>query len=132
MIDTGVDPSHPQLVGAEWESVITVPREPGIDTGPQASGHGSHVASTAAGKLQMARTGPVTEGISRAQVFSIQALGRVVGTGFTSEVVNAMALALERGARVVNMSLGSQECRGGVTSAHNAGQSSNSRTAEYS
>jgi len=113
VIDTGVDPSHPQLVGAEWHSVITIPREPGLDAGPQASGHGSHVASTAAGKYHMAETGPFVEGVSRAQVFSIQALGRVVGTGFTSEVVNAMALALESGARVVNMSLGSQECQGG-------------------
>ena len=113
VIDTGVDAMHPQLEGAEWESVITIPREPGLDVGPTNSGHGSHVASTAAGKLNFADVGVFVEGVSRARIHSIQALGRVIGTGFTSEIVNAMAVALEKGAQVVNMSLGSAECQGG-------------------
>lgn len=113
VIDTGVDPQHPQLVGADWESVIMVPREPGLDVGPTSVGHGSHVASTAAGKLHFADVGIFVEGVSRARIHSIQALGRIIGTGFTSEIVNAMALALDKGDVVVNMSLGSQECQGG-------------------
>jgi len=113
VIDTGIDPNHPQLVGSEWDSVLTIPREPGIDAGPSQSGHGSHVASTAAGKLHFAEIGVFVEGVSRSPILSVQALGRVVGIGFTSEVINAMAVAYDRGAQVINMSLGSQECQGG-------------------
>jgi subtilisin family serine protease len=114
IIDTGIDPAHPQLEGSNWDSVINTPvRESGIDAGPTSVGHGSHVASTAAGKLQISDTQVFVEGVARAPIFSVQALGRVIGTGFSSEIVNAMALALDRGAGVVNMSLGSKECQGG-------------------
>jgi subtilisin family serine protease len=108
VVDTGIDPLHPQLQGSQWESVIMAPVREVVDE----NGHGSHVASTAGGRLQFADPGVFVEGVSRAPVLSIKALGRGVGTGFTSEIVNAMALALERGARVVNLSLGSQECQG--------------------
>ena len=112
IIDTGVDPNHEQLLGSQFDSTILFPREPGIDAGPQASGHGSHVASTAAGRQQLTPVQVFVEGVSRAPVFSVQCLGRVVGTGFTSEIVNAIALAFERGVRVFNLSLGAQECQG--------------------
>lgn len=108
-VDTGIDPTHPQLVGAEWDTTISLPFREVLDE----NGHGSHVASTAAGRLVYSDLGVFTEGVSRALIHSVKALGRGVGTGFTSEVVNAMALLLERGASVVNMSLGSQECQGG-------------------
>ncbi len=109
IIDTGIDPTHRQLAGAEWDSAIAFPVREVLDE----NGHGSHVASTAAGKLVFSDLGVFAEGVSRASIYSVKALGRGVGTGFTSEVVNAMALALERGAQVVNMSLGSKECQGG-------------------
>ena len=112
IIDTGVDPSHEQLMGAEFESTIMVPREPGIDAGPQASGHGSHVASTAAGRQQLTPVQVFVEGVSRAPILSVQCLGRVVGTGFSHEIVNAVSLAFERGVRIFNLSLGAQECQG--------------------
>ncbi|MFQ6030598.1 MAG: S8 family serine peptidase [Dehalococcoidia bacterium] len=116
VIDTGVDPNHEQLVGSQFDSTIIFPREPGIDAGPQASGHGSHVASTAAGRQQLTPVQVFVEGVSRAPVVSIQALGRVVGTGFSSEIVNAIALAWDLGARVFNLSLGAQECQGSCES----------------
>jgi subtilisin family serine protease len=108
VIDTGIDPAHQQMQGAEWDSVINLPVREILDD----NGHGSHVASTAAGRLASSPTGIFAEGVSRAQIHSIKALGRLVGTGFTSEIINAMALALEKGDLVVNMSLGSQECQG--------------------
>lgn len=113
VIDTGVDPQHPQLQGTEWDSVILVPREPGLDAGPTQSGHGSHVASTVGGTLQFTPTGLFVEGVSKSPMFSVQALGRIIGTGFSSEIVNAISLAFDRGVRVINMSLGSSECQGG-------------------
>ena len=112
VVDTGIDPNHSQLTGSEWDSTILVPREPGLDGGPQASGHGSHVSSTAAGSLQISEVQVFVEGVSRARIVSIQALGRIIGTGFSSEIVNAITLAFDRGARVINMSLGAKECQG--------------------
>lgn len=108
VIDTGIDPNHPQLTGSEWESVITLPFREVLDE----NGHGSHVSSTVAGHLQFSPSGVFAEGVSNSPLLSIKALGRGVGTGFTSEIINAMALAMQRGATVVNMSLGSQECQG--------------------
>jgi hypothetical protein len=52
------------------------------------------------------------EGVSRAPMLSVQCLGRVVGTGFTHEIVNAISLAFDRGVRIFNLSLGAQECQG--------------------
>lgn len=109
VVDTGIDPTHQQLAGSEWDSAIAFPFREVLDE----NGHGSHVASTAAGRLAFTDVGVFAEGVSRAAIYSVKALGRGVGTGFTSEVVNAMAMALERGAQVVNMSLGSEECQGG-------------------
>ena len=109
VVDTGIDPTHQQLVGSEWDSVISFPVREVLDE----NGHGSHVSSTAAGKLVFTDVGVFAEGVSRAPIYSVKALGRGVGTGFTSEVVNAMALAVERGATVVYMSQGSNEYQGG-------------------
>jgi transposase len=100
IIETGVDPNHEQLLGSQFDSTILFPREPGIDAGPQASGHGSHVASTATGSQQLTPVQVFVEGVSRAPIFSVQCLGRGIGTGFTSEIVNAIALAFELGVRV--------------------------------
>lgn len=108
VIDTGIDPNHPQLTGSEWESVITLPFREIFDE----NGHGSHVSSTVGGHLQFSPSGVFAEGVSNSPILSIKALGRGIGTGFTSEIINAMALAMQRGASVVNMSLGSQECQG--------------------
>jgi len=112
ILDTGIDATHEQLQGAEFASTIMVPPEPGIDAGPQASGHGSHVATTAAGAQRFTPVQVFVQGVSRAPIFSVQCLGRVVGTGFTSEIVNAIATAWDRGVRVFNMSLGAKECQG--------------------
>lgn len=112
VVDTGIDPAHEQLVGSRFESTINFPPEPGIDAGPTASGHGTHVASTAAGRQQLSPVQIFVEGVSRAPILSVQALGRIIGTGLTSEIVNAIALAWEEGARVFNLSLGAQECQG--------------------
>src|SRR3990172_5048237 len=108
VLDTGVDVTHPQLSGTEFYSTIS-PTHEVIDE----NGHGSHVASTAAGKLAYSERGQTVEGVSRARMFSVKTLGRGIGTGFTSEVVNAMYLAYEKGARVISMSLGSEDCPGG-------------------
>lgn len=109
VIDTGIDPSHEQLRGSDFTSTIRFPLPEIADE----NGHGSHCASTAAGRLARSPVDVTVDGVSHARLVSIKCLGRGVGTGFTSEIVAALAEAQERGAQVVNMSLGSQECQGG-------------------
>lgn len=108
--DTGVDVSNPQLVGAEFYSTISWPFREVLDE----NGHGSHTASTIAGKLYNSPVGIMVEGVSRAQLICIKCLGRGIGTGFTSEILNAMAVCYEKSAQVISMSLGTDEIQGGV------------------
>lgn len=107
--DTGIDATHPQLVGQEFYSAISWPVYEIIDE----NGHGSHCASTAAGSLYYTPMGVPVEGVSRSPIVSVKCLGRGVGTGFTSEIINAMAKCYDKGAQVISMSLGSSECQGG-------------------
>ncbi len=107
--DTGIDPTHPQLVGQSWYSTIAWPVREVLDE----NGHGSHCASTVAGKIYYTPIGVAVEGVSRSPLISVKCLGRGIGTGFTSEIINAMALCYDKGAQVISMSLGSQECQGG-------------------
>ena len=107
--DTGVDVSHPQLIGTEFYSQIMWPFREVLDE----NGHGSHCASTVAGKLYHTLLGITVEGVSRSPMVSVKCLGRGVGTGFTSEIINAMATCYDKGAQVISMSLGSAECQGG-------------------
>jgi len=103
--DTGIDPNHPQLAGAEWYSEISWPFREMFDK----NGHGSHVCSTAAGALYNSPAGIVVEGVSRARLVSVKCLGRGVGTGFTSEIVNAISTCWNKGCQIISMSLGSSD-----------------------
>lgn len=107
--DTGIDALHPQLIGAEWYSTMSWPIREVLDT----VGHGSHCASTAVGKIQHTPMGVTVEGVSRSPLVSVMCLGRGIGTGFTSEIIDAIAMAYDKGAQIISMSLGSSECPGG-------------------
>ena len=107
--DTGVDASHPQLQGTEFYSRIMWPFREVLDE----NGHGSHVCSTVAGKLYNTPLGITVEGVSRSPMVSVKCLGRGIGTGFTSEIIEAMSTCYEKGAQIISMSLGSAECQGG-------------------
>ena len=107
--DTGVDVSHPQLVGTEFYSTISWPARETLDE----NGHGSHCSSTVAGKLYHSPVGITVEGVSHSPLVSVKCLGRGIGTGFTSEIINAMSVCYDKGAQIISMSLGSAECQGG-------------------
>jgi len=107
--DTGVDATHPQLVGTEFYSQIMWPAREMLDK----NGHGSHCASTVAGKLYNTPLGITVEGVSHSPMVCVKCLGRGIGTGFTSEIINAMATCYDKGAQIISMSLGSAECQGG-------------------
>jgi len=76
-------------------------------------GHGSHVASIAAGEGAVDRfmsravgVEVACEGVSRSRVLSIKCLGYYIGTGRTSDVIEAVEFSIRSGGDVVNMSMG--------------------------
>ncbi|TQL70275.1 subtilisin family serine protease [Nocardioides albertanoniae] len=100
VLDTGVDADHPDLAGR----VVAEENFSTEETAHDGHGHGTHVASTVAG------TGAASDG-SRSGVAPGADLisGKVLsdaGTGYDSDIIEAMEWAAERGADVVNMSLG--------------------------
>ncbi|WP_255308058.1 S8 family serine peptidase [Streptomyces marincola] len=100
VLDTGIDEQHPDLVGQ-------VVAEENFSDAPDAEdrdGHGTHVASTAAG------TGAHSDGAYRGVAPGARLLnGKVLddfGFGSESGIIAGMEWAVEQGADVVNMSLG--------------------------
>lgn len=108
VVDTGVDALHPQLLGTEWYTTM-IDKEPVDEVG-----HGSHVASTIAGKPLQSIGGISVQGVSRARLICVKCLGRGIGSGFDSEIANAMSLCAQKGCQVISMSLGSNSPQGGV------------------
>ena len=106
--DTGVDALHPQLRGTEFYTTM-IDKEV-IDE----VGHGSHVASTIGGRTLESIGGLPVQGVSQARMICVKCMGRGVGTGFNSEIANAMALCAQKGCKVISMSLGSDSPQGGV------------------
>jgi subtilisin family serine protease len=100
IVDTGVDPNHPDLAGRVAASSDFT------GEGPQdALGHGTHVAGIAAG------SGAASEGRYRgvapeATLYSAKVLG-ADGGGMTSWVIAGLEWALDQHAHVINLSLGS-------------------------
>ncbi len=99
VIDTGIDASHPDLA-----SQIVTPTTVLTDTDPaDRNGHGTHVAGIVAAA---ANNGIGVAGMAfGAKVMPIKALSDD-GTGYYSDIADAMVLAVDAGAKVLNLSLG--------------------------
>ncbi|MFB7291618.1 S8 family peptidase [Actinacidiphila glaucinigra] len=100
VLDTGYDPNHPDL-GGLIEDSANFTDESGTDDG---NGHGTHVTSTVAGSG--AASGGLYKGVAPgARILS----GKVCDAGGhcdDSDVLEGMAWAAERGAKVISLSLG--------------------------
>ncbi|MDX3354140.1 S8 family serine peptidase [Streptomyces sp. ME01-24h] len=100
VLDTGYDPNHPDLTGLIEESA-NFTTEPDTD---DLNGHGTHVTSTVAGSG--AASGGRFKGVAPgARILS----GKVCdgrGSCDDSDVIEGMAWAAERGAKVISLSLG--------------------------
>jgi subtilisin family serine protease len=99
VVDSGVDGSHPDLVG---RVMPTVDLTPGPAVPSSAMVHGTRVASLVAGNLNgigMAGVAP------QANILPVEALD-VSGVGDSATVARAIIAAADRGARVINLSLG--------------------------
>lgn len=100
VLDTGVDGTHPDLAG----QVVAERNFSTSDDAVDRFGHGTHVASIAAG------TGAASDGRFRGVAPEAKLLsGKVLddfGSGLVSDVIAGMEWAVEQGADVVNLSLG--------------------------
>ena len=106
VLDTGIDTTHPDLAGR----VVAEANFSVSDSTTDRYGHGTHVASIAAG------TGAASDGQRRGIAYEADLMNVKVlddgGSGPMSEVIAGMEWAVGNGADVVNLSLG---VRGGYT-----------------
>jgi len=107
VLDTGVDPTVEDLLGIPGESTIEAQPLPWDE-----NGHSMHVASTCCGRGAPDPHGRLLGVAPRASVFGVKCLGLGIGTGSTSDIVEAILRAWQRGAKVINMSLGSDVAPG--------------------
>ena len=101
VLDTGIDPTVEDLLGVLGESAME-PQPVPLDE----NGHGTHVASTACGRGALDPHGRLLGVAPKAQVRAFKCLGMGIGTGSTSDIVEAILKAWQWGAKVINMSLG--------------------------
>lgn len=106
ILDTGIDDTHPDLAG-------TVAAAQGFtdeNTTADGHGHGTHVAATVAG------SGEGSDGLRPGVAPGADLLNAKVmndgGSGSTSDIIAGMEWAVDEGADVVNMSLGSSPTDG--------------------
>ncbi|MFG3712449.1 S8 family serine peptidase [Micromonospora sp. NPDC047730] len=101
VLDTGVDPTHPDLAGRISSSADFTGKGNAID----GHSHGTHVAATVAG------SGAGAVGIRSGVAPQADLIvGKVLddnGDGTNSMIISGMEWAVGQGARVINMSLGS-------------------------
>lgn len=100
IIDSGVQPDHPDLASKLVAGYDFVDNDAIMQDG---DGHGTHVAGTAAGitnnAVGVAGTCP------SCAILPVRVLGDD-GSGFTSDVIAGIRYAADRGAKVINLSLG--------------------------
>ncbi|WP_043163521.1 S8 family serine peptidase, partial [Salinispora tropica] len=100
VLDTGIDPTHPDLADHIQDTVSFVPDEDPTD--PQ--GHGTHVASTIAGTG--AASNNDNTGVAPGTDLIIGKVLNNNGIGYDSWIIAGMQWAAESGADIINMSLG--------------------------
>lgn len=104
VLDTGIDPTHPDLADQVTASASFVPTEDYVE---DYQGHGTHVASTIAG------SGAASDGLERGVAPGARLhVGKVLdsnGQGLESWIIAGMEWAArDQDARVVSMSLGGE------------------------
>ena len=122
VIDSGIDHTHPELRtpyygGKDFVDGDDDPTDASAE-GVAGGGHGTHVAGTIAAQLgNGARVNPYDTTLDRNGVIGVAPgvqllIARVLdvdGSGRTSDVIAALEWCTEQGARIVNLSLGSEE-----------------------
>lgn len=100
IVDTGIDPNHPDFAGR------IVQMKDFTGQGPNDNhGHGTHVAGIIGGTG--AASGGKYKGVAPDCVYYTAKVLRGDGSGSTSDVMAGVEWAVQQGAQVVNLSLGS-------------------------
>ncbi|GCD96834.1 S8 family serine peptidase [Embleya hyalina] len=102
VLDTGIDPTHPDLVDAVTQSADFTDNVKGVRDG---NGHGTHVASIVTGGSST--TSGSYKGVAPDSTLLVGKVLDDEGFGSESRIIAGMQWATDNGARVVNMSLGS-------------------------
>jgi subtilisin family serine protease len=102
ILDTGIDDTHPDLVGKVDQSRSFVP---GVDSVKDGHGHGTHVASIITGSG--AASGGKYKGVAPGVELVIGKVLDDSGSGDESWVIDGMEWAATSGAKIVSLSLGS-------------------------
>ncbi|WP_105971041.1 S8 family serine peptidase [Streptomyces geranii] len=106
VLDTGVDQTHPDLAGQEIAEKNFGSSPDNVDR----VGHGTHVASIAAGSG--AKSGGRYKGVAPgAKILDAKVLGDS-GSGSESDIIAGMQWAVDQHANVVNLSLGGTDTAG--------------------
>lgn len=140
VLDTGTRFAHPDLSGIHVTGYDFVtdpangdgngrdgdPTDPGCPGDPADLSHGTHVEGTIAARTNntLGVAGVNWGGVSPTKIMTLRVLGGC-GTGTYSDVADAILYAADRGAKVINMSLGgssgSSTVDAAITYARNAG-----------
>ncbi len=99
VIDTGVDPAHPDLAGRVLPEIDLLPE---VTPAPEQNSHGTRVASIIAGSLNAVGMAGVAP---QATILPVSALDPA-GYGDSATVAAGIIAATNAGARVINLSLG--------------------------
>ncbi|HRI57429.1 MAG TPA: S8 family serine peptidase, partial [Anaerolineae bacterium] len=102
VIDTGIDPTHPDFGDRIIEAKDFTNTKPG---GVDGNGHGTHVAGTIAGSGEA--SGGLYIGMAPQARLLVAKVLRDNGSGATSDVMAGVDWAVQQGAQVLNLSLGS-------------------------
>jgi serine protease len=113
VLDTGVRFDHPDLDGVFWETGYDFvdddldPTDPGTTSAPDDLSHGTHVAGTIAALSNnyVGVAGVNWGGSGSTKILPIRILGPDGGSSFN--VAQGIVYAVEHGAKVINMSIGS-------------------------
>ena len=103
VVDTGVDLDHPELAGRIAADLTGTDLVDGDDYPDDLNGHGTHVAGIIGARAD--DNAGVTGVTHDVEILPLRALG-ADGTGTLDELVDAIDVAAEKGAAIVNASLG--------------------------
>lgn len=99
IVDTGIDLDHPDLAGAIVGSANIIRSD---RTADDDSGHGTHVAGIAAARNNSIGAVGMSPGAS---LLAVKVLDRR-GNGYLSDIIAGIEWAVDHGAQIINLSLG--------------------------
>jgi len=106
VLDTGIDLANPQIQGA----AVKLSTMKAFPTGDDENGHSTWCCTCIKGRRFVDDiTGLIAQGGAPECILtSIKVLGYGIGTGMTSDIMEAIELAVNQGNKVISMSLGSE------------------------